>query len=100
MTPSRESVGEGLDGAAPTLVRSWTMQRRPMVTRPLEESSLARGWTTDSELMLMVWWPVRRAESAMMIDEEKLTGALGPDGALGTIDWRLLLDDIVDMVWC
>ena len=48
----------------------------------------------------MVWWPVRRAESAMMIDEEKLTGALGPDGALGTIDWRLLLDDIVDMVWC
>ena len=46
----------------------------------------------------MVWWPVSRAESAMMMDDEKLTGALGPDGALGTIDWRLLLDDIVDVV--
>ena len=46
--------------------------------------------------MLIVWWPVSKAESAMMMDDEKLTGALGPEGALGTMDCRLLLEDIVE----
>ena len=71
------------------LVRSCTMHLRPMVIRPLEESSFARGWTTDSELMLIVWFPVRSAESAIIMDCEKLTGALGPEWTRGTMDWRL-----------
>lgn len=69
-----------------------------MVTRPFDESSRARGCTTDSELMLMVWWPASSAESAIMMDEEKFTGALGPEGARGRIDCRLL-EDIVKRSW-
>jgi hypothetical protein len=66
-----------------------------MVMRPLEESSFALGWTTDSELMLMVWFPAKFAESEMMMDDEKLTGAFGPCGTLGSTEWRLFDEDMV-----
>lgn len=48
---------------------------------------------TDSELTLMVWLPVKMAVSAMVIEEEKLTGAFGPAWILGRMDRRL--EDIV-----
>src|SRR3569833_602772 len=77
------------------MVRSCTMHLRPMFTGPRLESSRARGCTTLSDEMVMGNMPATRAESAMVMLEEKLTGALGPaDGpAEGIIEWRLL--DIV-----
>ena len=65
-----------------------------MVILPLAESSFARGCTTDSELIFIVWLPVNNAESAIVIDEEKLTGALGPDCTRGRTDCRLVEDDM------
>lgn len=60
-----------------------------MVMRPARESSLARGWMTDSEEMVMRFVPVRRADSAMVMEEEKWTGGLGPAETAGRMEWRL-----------
>lgn len=43
----------------------------------------------------MVWLPVKMAVSAMVMEEEKLTGAFGPNCTLGRID-RRWLEDMVD----
>jgi hypothetical protein len=57
--------------------------------RPASESSLARGCTTLSLEMVMECVPVRTADSAMVIDEEKCTGGLGPAETGGRMEWRL-----------
>jgi hypothetical protein len=75
------------------------MHLRPMVIRPWDESSFARGWTTDSELILIVEVPVSCAESAMVMEDEKLTGALGPAWTRGRTDCRLLDDMIFGVPW-
>jgi hypothetical protein len=49
---------------------------------------------TDSEETEMGWEPVRIAESATRIDEEKDTGALGPAWEMGgRIECRLEEDE-------
>lgn len=61
-----------------------------MVMVPPIESSRARGWITDSELMVMWFVPVKTAPSEIVMLEEKVTGGFGPDcDTGGMIEWRL-----------
>ena len=46
------------------------MHLLPMFMLPPRESSLARGWITLSELMVIGLDPVKRAESAMVMEDE------------------------------
>lgn len=39
--------------------------------------------------MVMRFVPVRRADSAMVMEEEKWTGGLGPAETAGRMEWRL-----------
>lgn len=51
---------------------------------------------TDSELMDIWFVPVRLAVSAMVMEDEKVTGGLGPDwDGAGWADWRLAVEDIL-----
>lgn len=66
------------------------MHRLPTFILPPKESSFARGWTTLSELIVMGFEPVRRAESAMVMEDENWTGGLGPAWEMGgRIECRL-----------
>jgi hypothetical protein len=46
------------------------MHALPIWIFPAKESSFARGWITLSELIVMLFEPLRMADSAIVIDEE------------------------------
>lgn len=102
--PSLAGTGPGASGRAPTWVRSWTMQRLPTSTGPASDSMRARGWTRLSVRRVMRCTPDRMADSAMIMEEEKRTGALGPASLRGgRMEWRLFAveveEDMVAFEW-
>lgn len=79
------------------MLLSCMMHRLPILTLPAKESSFERGCTTLSELIVMVFAPVSRAESAMVMEDENWTGGFGPAWEMGgRIECRLL-DEEEDM---
>ena len=60
------------------------------------DSRRARGCMTDSLRTVMGWEPVRRAESAIIMDEENWMGGLGPAWEIGgRMEWRFEEEEVV-----
>lgn len=62
-----------------------------MVMLPPKDSRRARGWITVSEPIATGYVPVRTASSAIVTEEEKETGGLGPARLVARLMFVLLL---------